>query len=684
MTDEKAESPTTNIILKAKTMKQFLLSVLLMSSFCLAGAQSIWYVKESASGDADGTSWINASANLQQIIDQAAYNDSVFVAAGTYHPGAGSYFSMKQGIKIYGGFAGNEGSLHERNLATSDTSILESHEKHVVFNDNNGLDGNAILDGFKITGGNATGDGIDKYGGGMYNNAASPQLTNLTISNNAAEYGGGAMANFNGSDPILKKVVIRDNTSPNQGAGIYNASSSPILDSVLITANIVGIEGGGMYSTGAAPLLTNVTITGNTSHSTGGGLYNNSSMPVLNHVTISNNTADYGGGAIFNEYSSPKLTDVILRNNTSDNGGAVFNLASYPVSQNVVITNNTANSNGGGIYNRSSPYNSPSPELRSVVISNNSAVEAGGGIYNESSSPILTNATITGNSPDAIFSDEKLVYIKNCIIWGNKDGLVGSDYSATEFSLVQGMAADNLHGNIDGNTDPAFVDMTVGNFQLQSASPAINTGTSDTAGLNLPLTDLAGNPRIISARIDMGAYENQSSGALPVEIHGFSGTLHQGTASLSWESGVETSFDHYEIEKHNTVSAKGSGNISTVVIAPRGSNSNYRYELPQQETIAYYRLKFVNTDGKSIYYNKVVSLTQNNDQSSILVYPSPARDVISIKVASACIVDIYDAGGRLVTKQSIPGGVNQIDIRGLSAGIYCCVVNGQKIKFVKR
>ena len=47
-------------------------------------------------------------------------------------------------------------------------------------------------------------------------------------------------------------------------------------------------------------------------------------------------------------------------------------------------------------------------------------------------------------------------------------------------------------------------------FSLQDASPCVNTGISDTTGLNLPEFDLAGNPRLYGGRIEMGAYENQN------------------------------------------------------------------------------------------------------------------------------------------------------------------------------
>jgi len=47
-------------------------------------------------------------------------------------------------------------------------------------------------------------------------------------------------------------------------------------------------------------------------------------------------------------------------------------------------------------------------------------------------------------------------------------------------------------------------------YSLSDESPCVNSGSVDTAGLYLPLFDLANNPRIYGNRIDMGAYENQN------------------------------------------------------------------------------------------------------------------------------------------------------------------------------
>jgi hypothetical protein len=74
--------------------------------------------------------------DLQTAINNASAGDSVFVAQGTY---TGS-FVMKEGVKIYGGFAGTEASLTDRNLVAGHISTLNGNGGgRVVVNNNNGL-----------------------------------------------------------------------------------------------------------------------------------------------------------------------------------------------------------------------------------------------------------------------------------------------------------------------------------------------------------------------------------------------------------------------------------------------------------------------------------------------------------------------------------------------------------------
>lgn len=172
-----------------------LFMLLLLTGSALA--QPIRYVKPTGTGN--GSSWANASGNLQAMIDASNNGDQVWVATGTYKPTTGTdrtiSFSMKEGVAIYGGFAGNESTLSARptiNPVTgqpSNTTLsgdigtqndASDNSYHVIKN-NAGLTAAAILDGFVITKGNADWHyyntlNNDSYGGGVFNNGSKSTI----------------------------------------------------------------------------------------------------------------------------------------------------------------------------------------------------------------------------------------------------------------------------------------------------------------------------------------------------------------------------------------------------------------------------------------------------------------------------------------------------------------------------
>src|SRR4029079_16762567 len=79
----------------------------------------IIFVKADASGTNNGSTWQNAFTNLQQAIAATDGCSSIWVARGIYTPtdtiNGYKAFSLKSGVAIYGGFAGTETALNERN-----------------------------------------------------------------------------------------------------------------------------------------------------------------------------------------------------------------------------------------------------------------------------------------------------------------------------------------------------------------------------------------------------------------------------------------------------------------------------------------------------------------------------------------------------------------------------------------
>jgi hypothetical protein len=166
-------------------------------------AEGVIYVRHDAQGSDDGTSWANAYTSLQSALGAASSGDQIWVAAGTYTPTTTTdrtaSFILNTGVAVYGGFAGSETALSQRNW-TANVVVLSGdlqgddganfannaeNSYHVVV----GATG-ATLDGFTISGGNASGEGAE-VGGGISNVAAYPTLANLIISGNHASNGGG-------------------------------------------------------------------------------------------------------------------------------------------------------------------------------------------------------------------------------------------------------------------------------------------------------------------------------------------------------------------------------------------------------------------------------------------------------------------------------------------------------------
>ncbi len=125
-------------------------------------------------------------------------------------------------------FNGTETLLNERNWVTNVTILSgdlrgndganfannADNSYHVVSNYSNGINNNAILDGFTIRGGNANGSNEqDKWGGGMQNSVTSPTVRNCVFTGNFASTCGGGMANQVSSVPVVTNCTFSGNSA---------------------------------------------------------------------------------------------------------------------------------------------------------------------------------------------------------------------------------------------------------------------------------------------------------------------------------------------------------------------------------------------------------------------------------------------------------------------------------------
>ena len=510
-------------------------------------AGPICYVKADATGTGSGTDWANAYTTLQDALADNACIE-IWVAAGVYYPdeGAGqtnddrtSTFQLKNGVALYGGFAGTEATRDQRDPARNITVLSgdidqnDTTDAHGVVTDpanihgNNayhvvtgsGTDGSAVLDGFVITAGEAEGGD----GGGMYNNGGSPTLRNLTFSGNMAAYDGGGLYNEAGN-PTLTNVTFSDNSANRNGGGMYDAGGSPALTDVTFSGNSARFNGGGFFGLGDTPTLTNVVFADNTVQYAGGGMYTYYGNPVLIEVTFSGNSAEHGdGGGMFTFGSELTLTNVTFASNSARyGGGGMFNYNSSPTLTNVTFSGNSAlYENGGGMYNYN--YHNSSPTLTNVTFSGNSARDDGGGMFNYHSSPSLTNVTFSDNSASnggGMFNGgNSSPTLLNVLIANSTSGgdCVNDSSSTIAADSASNLLEDNAHacGLTNGvNGDLIGLDPHLGPLTdlggpgrqvhpLQAGSPAIDAGTND----GCPSTDQRGVARPQGKRCDIGAYE---------------------------------------------------------------------------------------------------------------------------------------------------------------------------------
>ncbi|AUC85090.1 hypothetical protein CW731_07210 [Polaribacter sp. ALD11] len=89
--------------------------------------QPIIYVDKNATGNNNGSSWANASSSIQYALENiGSLTTEIWIAKGTYTPDASDRaksFNIisNNSLKIYGGFAGTETSITQRDIANNPT-----------------------------------------------------------------------------------------------------------------------------------------------------------------------------------------------------------------------------------------------------------------------------------------------------------------------------------------------------------------------------------------------------------------------------------------------------------------------------------------------------------------------------------------------------------------------------------
>jgi hypothetical protein len=283
------------------------------------------------------------------------------------------------------------------------------------------------------------------------------------------------------SDAVLSGFTLTNGAGPS-GGGIWCQSSSAVVTNCTLSGNSASNGGGGV----SGGTLYNCKLSGNSAPSLGGGGADGST---LNNCILTGNSGVWGPGGAFGGV----LNNCILIGNSANNAGG----ATFATLNNCTLAGNQAQNGGGGAYGST---------LNNCLLTNNTAFYSGGG---GAENCTLNNCTLTGNTSSTNYGYAGGAYastLNNCIVYFNS----APDYSEStlNYCCTTPLPANGV-GNI--TNAPLFVSPPNGDFRLQADSPCINAGNNTFATGS---RDLDGNPRIVGAMVDIGAYEFQNPGSV--------------------------------------------------------------------------------------------------------------------------------------------------------------------------
>lgn len=626
------------------------LSALALSILPTMAFSAVHYVK--ADGTGDGTSWANATT-LQAAIDAAQAGDEVWVAQGEYKPETliksskktSKAFILKDGVSLYGGFAGTEASKDERamteitgleinvcqkqSVLNADDDVADvwvraieagsssrytwqmetssvgqwvtgtrNNSTHVLYCGSE-FTQNTVIDGFTLKGGNANVWNVKAHGGAVYA-IGDVHISHCRILENSAYF-----------------TAESSSDSNSYGGAVYldGKGKGSISDCYFESAYCHSSYGNGV----------------------GGAVYVNGGT--VENCYFKNCVASDYAGAVFAKGNS-KVSDCVAENCYGGTAGAFYVDANSSAED--CVATSCRGINGGGFVLIGSALHcaalncyADAPEYASVgggkgggfylangsmlgcVAANNQSY-AGGGVYVAAGKVVNTTA---------VFNVLRDGTTKN-----NIDGVSGFETSvfntiyATDVERSNFTAPASFDGRATSEADSLKLLTT--ELSLKEGSKFIDAGTL-TEGFT-ETEDIDGNPRVVGKSIDVGAYE--------------------------YQGGQET--------KPNIVITFTEGTKSAKIGV--GGATGYEFQVDWG-------------DGELVTYNKATNYTGNITGNQVKVYgdevttlQSNGQNIASIDVTNAPMLKALMAQNNELTELDITKNP-------LLAGVY---VTGNKIKSI--
>ena len=434
--------------------------LLLLLAVATGPVQAQVYVDADATGAGDGTSWTDAYTDLQSALAAANGSDEVWIAAATYMPTGGTdrrasfrITGAQDGLKLYGGFAGDESQRDQRdpqaNVVTLSGDIgapgdASDNSYHVVYLDGGqgvgDIGPSTVIDGLTIAHGRADGVIVNDNGGGLHCDGAggrcSPTIRDVIFADNSASDSGGALVAFGFG-------TIGSNAQP--------GASSPVLTDVVFTGNTAE-RGGAIYTESDNDGVTDLTVT---------------------NAVFANNSANESGGAVYM--------------NSDDGSGAM------------TFVNSLFDANGTDHVAYDDGVRFTRPQFINCTFTGATARAITIARFDSGQAPLdAINSIFWGNN-GVVADDIAAVDVTVSIV--EQDALAGSIRNQNAdpqfIDPARPAGADGRYGTPDDG------------LRLQASSPGVDVGDNHFIPSGLT-TDLRGAPRLQGDQVDLGPYEAAS------------------------------------------------------------------------------------------------------------------------------------------------------------------------------
>lgn len=330
--------------------------------------------------------------NIQEAVDATCNGDTIYVAQGHYSvtesellKGRSATLNIPHSLDIFGGY---------------DSAFKEVTGRTVLSGDINGND--------EIADGVLTGNEENAYRVVTVQKYCALTLCNFEIvggnANGSVTIGAG-IAGL-GSPLILNNVIIRDNQSTGQGAGIY-AAGQLLCTGCRFIRNISSANGGAYFTAYAGvELWWRYAITGcyfseNEAVQGSAGYHSGYSWAYLGYNTYTCNKATYGGTVSLNGTAYASKTTLVNNtfvNNRIEATGGVINeikggsavYANLNAASTLSIVNNTIVGNHASCYKNGTP----------------TADFYGAAVHIYNGTPFIFNNVIAGNRSTSIYTGD--------------------------------------------------------------------------------------------------------------------------------------------------------------------------------------------------------------------------------------------------------------------------------------